>query len=162
MRSIGFLCATLFAACVTTHLVAEEPRDLDSYMPLADEFVVRDKAAPDVVFYARDRKLIEGKLKEYDTEFPKQINVGGGAMFILVVSDHLDERFAGVSRLDSKKLLIVDLQADKKPEFKPAPEGKKHSRLLLIFCQPIKEISVFAMKTSDGKQHDVKSEEVKK
>src|SRR5438477_396480 len=62
-----------------------------------------------------------------------------------------------------KHLIIVDLMVDKesKPPKASGP-AKKTSRVLLTWCDPIRDIKSFAIKTADGVRHEVKGEELKK
>jgi len=141
---------------------ADDAKELDSYMLASDEFVDRPVGEKDAVFYASDPKLLDAKLKEYGQKFPDNMTFPQGGLFILVISDHVDQSFSSVSAIAAKHQLVVDLSADKdaKPP-RASDEKHKTSRMLLICCQPVKGVKSFALKTADGVRHDVPSTQEK-
>lgn len=142
---------------------ADNAEELPSYLLLADKFVTADKSAADAVFYAYDDKIVSAKLKESGLEFPREFNFPGGSLFVIVISGYTKESFVSMSAVAASRTFIVDLQADKEKEPpKPAADGKKNCRLLLIGCPPLRGIKAWAIKTADGKRHEVRGTELKK
>jgi hypothetical protein len=152
----------LLAASLPRQSRADDAKELDSYMLAADEYLDRPVDEKDAVYYANDPKLLNAKLKELGQKFPDNMSFPQGGLFILVVTDHADQAFASVSSVAGKHQLVVDLSADKdgKP---PKPSDAKHktSRMLLVWCPPVKGVKSFALKTADGVRHDVASTQEK-
>ena len=160
-RSIRLLALTFMLLCTSAR--AEDPQELPSYVLLQDSFVTADKAAAEVVFYTYDDKVAAAKLKGFGAQWPKEFNFPQGSLFVIVVSGHTKESFASMSAVKSSKTFIVNLQTDKDTEQpKPAAEGKKNVRLLLIGCPPIRGIKAWMIKTADAKVHTVEGAELKK
>jgi len=121
--------AIIALACIAAIQVrAEDPREMPSYMLMSDDFALRPAAAKDELFFAYDAKPVAAKLKELGLEFPKSINIAGGALFIVLITDRTSEAFASMSGIPADRLLMVDLKADKEAKPPKAKEGKKPSR----------------------------------
>ncbi len=146
-----------------TSVRAEDPEELPSYVLIQDSIVTADKAAADSVFYSYDEKVAAAKLKELGTEWPKGFNFPQGSLFVIAISGYTQESFASMSAVKSSRTFIVNLQSDKDTaQPKPAEEGKKKVRVLLIGCPPLRGIKAWAIKTSDAKVHTVEGAELKK
>jgi hypothetical protein len=158
-----WLLATTCVLLLGTSVRAEDPEELPSYVLLQDSVVTADKAAADAVFYSYDEKVTAAKLKELGTEWPKGFNFPQGSLFVIAVYGYTKESFASMSAVKSSRTFIVNLQTDKDTaQLKPAAEGKKNVRVLLIGCPPIHGIKAWAIKTSDAKVHAVEGAELKK
>jgi hypothetical protein len=160
-----YLCLALVSAPLIFSAAARagDERDLDSYMLASDAFVTRPADAADVVFYASNPKDLTAKLGEYGQKFPDNFDFPQGGLFILVVSDRVQEAFDKMSSVDAKHILIVNLNTDKDAQPpKTTEKDKKTSRLLLICCAPRRDIEGFAIEGADGVRHDVHSEKIKK
>src|ERR1700722_18571158 len=141
---VAFICVSWCSV-----IYGDEVREMPAYSLVSDDFVVRDTNAPDAIFYGYDPKQLTGKLAEYGLKFPDYIHFPQGGLFIITVTDHVQEAFDLLSADPKKRLIIVDLMVDK--EFKPhkaSAPGKKMSRVLVTWCDPFKDIKSFAIKSA--------------
>jgi hypothetical protein len=141
----------------------EQSRGINTFALIADDLITRPvDAAADQAFFTTDQKLLSAKLAEYGQKFPDNLDLPQGGLFLLVVTDHVQEAFKGLSMIDAQHEVVVDLAADK--DAKPpgaAEKGKKRSRLLIVATAPIEGIKRLAVKTADGIRREAKSEELK-
>jgi len=126
---------------------AGEVRELPSFMLLADEFVARDAQAANEIGYAYQPGPVEAEFRKLGQEFPKNLK---------------DQAFSNVSAALPSRAVIVGLKNDPgAPAAQNIPEGKKSSRLLFIGCPPPQDIKSFAIKTSEGTQHQAQTRKLK-
>jgi hypothetical protein len=160
---IQILTALIALATVYDAPGQEPARDLRTFALLDDALVTRPTDAPsEQVYYGSDQKLLAAKLADYGEGFPTNVHFPQGALFVLVVSDHVREAFKGLSMIDARHEVVVGLAADKDVNPPKASEkSKKPSRLLLVATAPLEGIKGVAVKTSDGVVHQAKFEELK-
>ncbi len=161
MSTKHFTAALVLAALVGV-TAAQDATELDSYMLLSEEVVVREEDAAETVYHTSDLKRATTKLKEFGVKVPDSVKFPGGGLFLVVVTDHATEVFRSLSVVEKKHVLVVDLETDKdakQPD--AAPAGKKNSLVLLVACPPLQGIKAFSVKTGDGKVHEIKAEPLK-
>ena len=141
-------CIVAFFCALCCGLVrGEDVRELPAYMIVSDDFVTQATNSPDAIFFSYDPKHLTAKLAEFGLRFPENKHFPQGGLFIITITDHIQEAFDRLSGDLKKHLIIVDLMVDKesKPPKASGP-AKKTSRVLLTWCDPIRDIKSFAIK----------------
>ena len=138
--------------------------ELPSYMLVSDEFATRVADAPDIVYYTCDQKALTDKLNTYGLKFPDNIYFAEESLFVIVITDNLQEAFESLSIDPAERMLLINLKVDSDSDSTPPKKmesGRKNSRILVISCPPLKDIKSTVIKKANGVRHNVKREELK-
>lgn len=163
--NLVFAMVSVLASLMASTVYSQDVRELSSYVLLSDSFASHDVDVPNKVYYTYDQETLNTKLTEY------QVRIDGysfpqGSLFIVAVTDHVGERFTSLSIVPDKRQVIINLRRDAattRPGATTRPAaltGKKRTRILVIACPPLPGVRSFAVKTADGKYHDIGASEL--
>jgi hypothetical protein len=153
------LYSALAVSAVSAGIRQEGPvKELDSYMLVMDEAVIRKPEATDYLWFGKDLDLVRAKLKEFGTAFPAGMNFRGETLFLILVTDRIEQAFDDVSGIESERVLIIDMKTRKADDGAASRPGAKASRIFVMACSPVPWAKKFEMRTSDGKRHSLEAQ----